>query len=229
VNAILALETSSRWTGVAIVEDGKLLSYETKETQSSHNEVLAGMIKEVLKRSGKKIEDMESLAVSIGPGSFTALRIGLLMAKGIALVRELKIIPVMTLDVLNASLEIPKDDELRIPVMDAYKGELFVALYKGRTRLSGPTIIPPQSLDEFATEGETVKVFGPGLSRYEAEIRQALGSRMTTDIDKDVIPSAASLALLACDMKNEACDPEILEPLYLRKPDARRPEDKTNG
>lgn len=229
MSVILALETSSRWTGVAIAEDGVLLSDETKETQSSHNEALAGMVKVVLEKSGKKMEDMESIAVSIGPGSFTALRIGLLMAKGIALVSGLKIIPVMTLDVLNASLETQKDDELRIPVMDAYKGELFAGLYNGRTRLGGPAVIAPLSLGEFANEGKTVKVFGPGFARYEAEITQSLGSRLATAKDKEVIPSAASLALLACDMKDQACDPEILEPLYLRKPDARHPENKTNG
>jgi tRNA threonylcarbamoyladenosine biosynthesis protein TsaB len=224
---LLAIETSSQWTGVAVVEDGKVIAGRSLESRSSHNEVLAGLIEKVLGDAGRKINDVGLLAVSIGPGSFTALRIGLLTAKGIAFARRLRIVPVMTLDVLNASVGF-EDEGLRIPLMDAYKGEVFAALYRGGTRLTEPVIIAPSKIADIAGPEGQVAVFGPGFGKYSSDIEAALGARLTGLDNHAAAPSAKALASLAWTRKENAVDPEALEPFYLRKPDARHPKDKIN-
>lgn len=224
---LLAIETSSQWTGVAVLEDGKVVTERNAESRSTHNEVLPGLIEQVLSEAARKVDDLGLLAVSIGPGSFTALRIGLLTAKGIAFARNLRIVPVMTLDVLNASAGFDVEG-LRIPLMDAYKGEVFAALYRGGDRLAGPVIVAPPEIAALAGHEGNVAVFGPGFVKYSSEIEAALGERLIKLDNHAVAPSARALAALAWTMRDESVDPEPLEPFYLRKPDARHPKDKTN-
>jgi tRNA threonylcarbamoyladenosine biosynthesis protein TsaB len=147
---VLAIETSSSWTGAALAEGEVILAEHSVESRSRHNEVLAGLIQEVMREAGKDFTDLSLLACSIGPGSFTALRIGLLFAKGIAFAHSLKIVPVMTLDVLNASLCVENETEFRLPVLDAYKSEVFTALYKGSKRTSEPVIVDPAFISALA-------------------------------------------------------------------------------
>ncbi|MBD3286211.1 tRNA (adenosine(37)-N6)-threonylcarbamoyltransferase complex dimerization subunit type 1 TsaB, partial [candidate division WOR-3 bacterium] len=126
---LLAIETSGRWTGVAVAEGSRVMAARQVETRNSHNEMLPGLVAEAMSKAGKDFCDLGLIGVSIGPGSFTALRIGLLYAAGIAFAHCMKIVTVMTLDVLNACLNV--EDGIRLPLVDAYKGEVFTALYKG--------------------------------------------------------------------------------------------------
>jgi tRNA threonylcarbamoyladenosine biosynthesis protein TsaB len=224
---LLAIETSAASTGVALAEGAELLTERSVESLSRHNEALAGLIREVMREAGKDFTDLSLLACSIGPGSFTALRIGLLVAKGIAFAHSLKIVPVMTLDVLNSSLCVEDETEFRLPVLDAYKGEVFTALYKGSKRASEPVIVDPAFIAALAgspVHTEPVTVFGPASLKYEGSLRASLGKRLRMSPDPLIPPSPAALALLAWQRLEDACDPSDLEPFYLRMPDAKRPE-----
>ena len=224
---VLAIETSSSWTGAALAECCKILAERSVESRSRHNEVLVGLIEEVMKEAGKDFTDLSLLACSIGPGSFTALRIGLLVAKGIAFAHSLKIVPVMTLDVLNASLPIEDEAQFRLPVLDAYKGEVFTALYKGSRRVSEPVIVDPAFISALAgspVHTEPVTVFGPASLKYEGPLRASLGKRLRMSPDHLIPPSPAALVRLGYERRKDAQDPSDLEPFYLRMPDAKRPE-----
>ncbi len=224
---VLAIETSSSWTGAALARGCKILTEHSVESISRHNEVLAGLIQEVMREAGKDFTDLSLLACSIGPGSFTALRIGLLFAKGIAFAHSLKIVPVMTLDVLNASLCVEDETEFRLPVLDAYKGEVFTALYKGSKRASEPVIVDPAFISALAgspVHTEPVRVFGPASLKYEGSLRASLGKRLHMPENPQIAPSPAALARLACERRKDACDPADLEPFYLRMPDAKKPK-----
>jgi tRNA threonylcarbamoyladenosine biosynthesis protein TsaB len=224
---LLAIEASSGWTGAALAWGSKILAQRSVESISRHNEVLAGLIEGVLRKAGKGFADLSLLACSIGPGSFTALRIGLLFAKGIAFAHSLKIVPVMTLDVLNASVKTQDDLEFRLPVLDAYKGEVFTALYKGSKRASEPVIVDPAFISALAgspVHTEPVSVFGPASLKYEASLRASLGKRLHMPENPQIAPSPAALARLACERRDDACDPAELEPFYLRMPDAKKPK-----
>lgn len=224
---LLAIETSSIWTGAALAEKDKILAERSVESRSRHNEVLSGSIQEVMREAGKDFTDLSLIACSIGPGSFTALRIGLLFAKGIAFAHCLKIVPVMTLDVLNASLPIEDEAEFRLPVLDAYKGEVFTALYKGSKRVSEPVIVDPAFISALAgspVHTEPVRIFGPASLKYEGSLRASLGKRLHMPENPQIAPTPAALARLAWQRREDAQDPADLEPFYLRMPDAKRPE-----
>jgi len=224
---VLAIETSSSWTGAALAEGEEILAERSIESRSGHNEVLAGLIREVMREAGKDFTDLSLIACSIGPGSFTALRIGLLVAKGIAFAHSLKIVPVMTLDVLNSSLCVEDEAEFRLPVLDAYKGEVFTALYKGSKRSSEPVIVDPAFIAALAgspVHTEPVTVFGPASLKYEGSLRASLGKRLRMPADPLLPPSPAALARLAWQRLEDACYPADLEPFYLRMPDAKKPK-----
>ena len=96
-NLILCIESSSSICGVAVVEKGIILSLVEEQIHRKHAEILPGFIQQALEKSGKTISQLNAISISIGPGSFTGLRIGLGMAKGLAFSQDLPIIPVPTL------------------------------------------------------------------------------------------------------------------------------------
>lgn len=105
INRILAIESSSTICGVSIIESGLVLSLVEESANRKHAEILPGFIKNALRKSNKIINDIDAIAVSIGPGSFTGLRIGLGMAKGLAYSHNLPIIPVPTLVAIAFGLQ----------------------------------------------------------------------------------------------------------------------------
>jgi tRNA threonylcarbamoyladenosine biosynthesis protein TsaB len=224
---ILAIETSSFWTGAALAEDERILAERSVESRSGHNEVLSCLVKEIMKEADKDFSDLTLLGVSVGPGSFTALRIGLLFTKGVAFARSLKIVPVMTLDVLNASLAVKDEREFRLPLLDAYKNEVFTALYVGERRASEPVITDPSLISSLAggsVNKEPVTVFGPASLKYEASLRASLGKRLRMPDGPIIAPNPAALARLVYARREDAQAPSGLEPFYLREPDAKKPK-----
>ena len=101
---ILSIETSSLICGISIIENGNLIGISEKSTYRQHNENLANFAQDAIKQSNKSLSDIDAIAVSIGPGSFTGLRIGLGFAKGMAYALGLPIVPVPTLLSLAFSL-----------------------------------------------------------------------------------------------------------------------------
>ena len=102
---ILSIETSSTICGVSVFNGNKIMSTIERESNRKHAEILPGFIKELLKDSDISLDSLDAIAVSIGPGSFTGLRIGLGFAKGIAFAQNLPIIPVPTIQSLAYSLK----------------------------------------------------------------------------------------------------------------------------
>jgi len=102
---ILAIETASTICGVAVIQDGKCVSLIEKEANRKHAEILPRFIQQSLEESNHTIADLDTVAVSIGPGSFTGLRIGLGMAKGLTYSKDLPIIPVPTIAAIALGLK----------------------------------------------------------------------------------------------------------------------------
>lgn len=102
---ILAIETSSSICGVSILYDQEILGIEEKNVIKRHAELLPGITKTVLDKANKTLDDIDAIALSIGPGSFTGLRVGLGFAKGLAYSKSLPIIPVPSMLSLAFSLQ----------------------------------------------------------------------------------------------------------------------------
>lgn len=226
---VLALETSAQWTGVALADKGEVIVERCMESKARHNELLAGLIADVMEEQGKDFDKLGLLALSIGPGSFTSLRIGLLVAQGIALAHSLQIVSVMTLDVLNSSYESGDEAQIRLPVMDAYKGEVFTAVYRGEERLGETVIADPQSIVGLVKGQEDVTVFGPASLKYKNAISSSLGRRLLMPEYPVIAPRPGVLARLAWQKRGEALSPEKVEVFYLRRPDAEKARHKTDA
>ena len=193
---MLAFDTATDVATSALVGDGEVLA-----ERASHARTLLEDVDALLRQGGAHSRDLDALAVGIGPGSFTGVRIGLATARGLALALDLRGAGVSTLAALAAGAP------GAIPVVDARRSEVF-ALVDGE-----PAVLAPADL---AIEPGTVCV-GDGARRYRA-LFEASGAVIPPDHDERHVPRARFHAALA----GELGPVDEIEPLYLRVPDAER-------
>jgi tRNA threonylcarbamoyladenosine biosynthesis protein TsaB len=196
---ILAFDTATDAATSALVDDGEVLGERVSRAQTLLEDVDA-----LLRQGGASPRSIDALAVGVGPGSFTGVRLGLATARGLALALEVPVAGVSTLDALAAGAP------GATPVIDARRREIFV--------LQGePRVLAPQELE---LERGTVCV-GSGAVRYRA-VLEAAGAEIPPDDDERHLPRARFHAALARDFGPA----EAVEPLYLRIPDADRTRDR---
>jgi tRNA threonylcarbamoyl adenosine modification protein YeaZ len=192
----LAFDTATAVATSALVDDGEVLGERFSRAQTLLEDVDA-----LLRQGGAHPRDLDALAVGIGPGSFTGVRIGLAAAHGLALSLDLLGAGVSTLDALAAGAP------GALPVIDARRREVF-------TLVGGvPAVLAPAEL-EIAAGATCV---GDGARRYRAVLEEK-GAVVPPDDDERHLPRARFHAQLAGDLGPV----EAIEPLYLRVPDAER-------
>src|SRR5256886_6258637 len=125
---VLALESATLSGGAALVGGERLLGEVTLDVAVTHSERLMAAVDRLVADCGLAPHDLDGLAVSIGPGSFTGLRVGIAMAKGLGLALDLPIAAVPTLDALAGRL--PFADAPVCPILDARKGEVYLSRYR---------------------------------------------------------------------------------------------------
>jgi tRNA threonylcarbamoyladenosine biosynthesis protein TsaB len=192
----LAFDTATGVATSALVRDGEVLG----ERSSRAVRVLADA-EELLEQAGVEPRDLSRLVVGTGPGSFTGVRMGLAAARGLAFALDLPLAGVSTLAALAAGAP------GAVPVVDAGRREVFT-LVKGSPAVRAP--------DELRVEPGTTCV-GDGAVRYR-ELLEALGADVPPRDSELHLPRASFHAELA----REFVDPETVEPLYLRLPDAEQ-------
>jgi tRNA threonylcarbamoyladenosine biosynthesis protein TsaB len=192
----LAFDTATAVATSALVDGDEVLGERLSRAQTLLEDVDA-----LLRQAGAHPSDLDRLAVGVGPGSFTGVRIGLAVARGLALSLELPGSGVSTLAALAAGAP----DAL--PVIDAKRREVFTL------RAGEPRVLAPE---ELAVEERTICV-GDGATRYRSTLEQR-GAVVPPDDDERHLPRARFHAALA----GEAGPVDELEPLYLRVPDAER-------
>ncbi|MGD8455419.1 MAG: tRNA (adenosine(37)-N6)-threonylcarbamoyltransferase complex dimerization subunit type 1 TsaB [Anaerolineales bacterium] len=145
---LLAIDCASRKIGVALYDDVEVLHEAVWHSVSRHTVELSPAIVDALDRRGKTIEDIGVIAISIGPGSYTGLRIGAAVAKGIALAQRIPLIGVLTFDILAAAQPVMGDQQLAV-VLEAGRGRLAVGWYEseeGIWQASGkPDLLTPEA------------------------------------------------------------------------------------
>lgn len=128
---ILSIETATAVCSVALIQSGEVIGSESLETWQRHNEVLPLIAEKLMARCAITYSQLSAVAVSIGPGSFTGLRVGLSFAKGIAVATGIGIIPVNTLDALALTMSQQMLNENSfLPMVIARRGEVFGGLYE---------------------------------------------------------------------------------------------------
>ena len=225
---ILAFDTATPVGSVALVDAERTLVARYFDIGLQHSQRLFVEIDQVLALAEIDLDEVDGIAVSIGPGSFTGLRIGLSAAKGLCLAADRALVPVSTLEVLAARLPYA-----RYPVcamLDARKGEVYAALYDNTAGspqlLSQPRAVAPDALLEELAAEPTIYT-GDGAYAYQARIA-ALGLCALLAPAHCARPEAGTLGRLA--LTRLQTDPAhglrgsqmaALEPQYLRKPDAK--------
>ena len=146
---LLALDTSTQTIGMALFDGAIIVGESTWKTQNHHTVEVAPAIREQLERCGLKATDVEAIGVALGPGSFTSLRIGLSVAKGMALALRIPLIGVPTLDILAAAQ--PKSDLPLAVLLQAGRSRVAVGWYKwGKHSWESQGTPETQTVEEFS-------------------------------------------------------------------------------
>lgn len=219
---ILAFETASAIGGVALLEGERVLA-ERALGGSSHRHAaqLLATTDALLRELACELDEVDSIALSIGPGSFTGLRIGLATAQGLCFATERRIIPVPTLAALSFRAG---QVEPIAPLLDARKGQVYAGLYGpgGKALLEDAVRDPLPWLEELRALGSDVWLLGPGARLYQNEIRTVLAGRARLIAPERGEPSAGAVGKLAAQLAREgaARRPEQVQLRYLRPPEA---------
>jgi len=165
---------------------------------------------------------VDLIAVGLGPGTFTGIRIGIATARGLGVSLGLPLRGVCTLDALGRGIQEANEGALALAVLDGWRGEVFAALYGAEGgRVWEPAVYRPEDLAErVAALGETPVVAGSGAVRFRQELTRD-GVRIADDSDPVHRVAARHVCALAAAMAGEE-DREELAPIYLRPPDAER-------
>ncbi len=198
---LLAFDTATPHVTVAL-HDGERVVAEYASTESMrHGEMLAPGIADVLAQADATSRDVTAVAVGVGPGPFTGLRVGLVTARTMALALGIPVYGVCTLDIVAAEAVDTGLSEFLVAT-DARRKEVYLASYADGRRVEGPVVIKP------ADAASTATAVGHGALLYPDSFPNVAGPEH---------PSAAVLAELVVAERFELLDPE---PLYLRRPDA---------
>ncbi len=220
---ILALDTASRTISVALHDGARVVAEHTWQTTDNHTIELAPAVQRALRQADVPAHELAGVAVALGPGSFTGLRIGLGLAKGLALAHRTQLFGVPTLDIL-AQAQPPRQERM-VAVLQAGRGRIASVVYRYRD-------------NSWRAEGGPVVGDWAGLAAAVAEPTYFCGEIDATGYEAlrrlrrmAIIPSpafsvrrAAFLAELAWRRlrQNSADDPATLAPLYLTMPEAAR-------
>lgn len=218
---ILALESSTLAGGAALLDGDRLIGESMLNLSLTHSERLMATVDRLLQDTGWTVQDLEGIAVSIGPGSFTGLRIGVATAQGLAWALGVSVAPVPTLDALASSL--PFADAPVCPLLDARKGEVYLSLYRWRgermEREWEYLALPPEAaVGRLPTP---VIVLGDGVAPCRPFLA-SLGDGVRVTPPARRLPSPAMVAALGHSMleSGQGVSPEMLAPLYLRPSEA---------
>ena len=225
---ILCLDSTAKVATAAILSDGETLAEYTVNGGLSHSELLLPMIRSLLTSCALTEDDVDLFACTAGPGSFTGVRIGVSLIKGLAFGRGKPVAAVSALEALAESLA-PLDGIL-CPVMDARRGQVYNALFRceGGTllRLTEDRAIAAEELAEELTtryHGEGCRLVGDGYRVAETVLKEKRVPLFETPLSlRFQSAAAAGRCAYRMALRGEVLSDEALRPLYLRLPQAER-------
>ena len=170
MSLILGLETSTKICSVAISDGDKLLALQEEGGEYSHSEKLTVFIQKVIAEAGLNLNQIEAVAVSKGPGSYTGLRIGVSVAKGLCYALDKPLIAVDTLQAMALGLSLTEKANLYAPMLDARRMEVYTAMYNGKNEMIKEVtakIIDENSFSEILKNNK-ILFFGDGAEKCKA-------------------------------------------------------------
>jgi len=227
---VLALDTTTSSGSCALARDGRVLSEQVNAAPNGHAEHLPGDLMALLDRAKTRLADIDVFAVATGPGSFTGLRIGIATMQGLAFAEGKPLIGVSGFDALMriAYESLPhRSPEVKARVatwVDAWRGEVFAALYENEREVDAPVVSRPEVLLE-SLRGRATLFIGDGARSHADIIRHVYGEAARI-AEPPAPPLAGTIAILASDVSiSGEHAPHAIRPLYIRRTDAELARD----
>ena len=222
---ILNIETATRVCSVSLSEDGNIISIQESRSKNSHAEQITLFSEQAIYKSGLNFKDLDAVAISKGPGSYTGLRIGVSTAKGFCYSLDIPLISIGTLPALAHGI-IEKitgegknpEDFLYCPMIDARRMEVYTALYNHKLeeiQKVDAKIITKDSFAAWFQKGKQIIFVGDGALKCKPLLDENEGAIFT---EKEFMPSSTYMAHLAEEkfQKKEFEDVAYFEPFYLK-------------
>ena len=207
---VLALDACLDACSVAVVADGQALVEMSEPMRRGHQERLAVMVEAVMANAGRGFADLDRIGVTVGPGSFTGLRVGLAFAKGLGLALDRPVVGVGVLEALAQDA----GDGFVASVIDARRGQVYMQAFDAALALMAPDVLPASTAAARLVElwsGGPATLTGPGCALLAGVLPGAV-------LIEHAAPNPRIVALLAAQARPPFPPPR---PLYLRAPDAR--------
>ena len=235
---LLLIETSTSLCSAALAEDGRIVCSRRSTEPRAHASLTAVFVKEMMDESGWTIQNLDAVAVSAGPGSYTGLRVGSSTAKGLCFGGQVPLIAVSTLDTLaRQAIEggLPEGCKAILPMIDARRMEVYTAVYspngKRQSKIS-PIVLDENSFADLFASGPVI-VIGDAAEKFAAlkgvgavnEVPPEAGSRCTDNF-RQTCPEATAMLIPATEKyeKKEFEDIAYFEPFYLKQFIATTPQ-----
>ncbi len=217
---ILSIETATAVCAAALIEDKNVIAERFSEEPRAHSENIVKFVEYVFQLSGSRLRDVDVIAVSAGPGSFTGLRIGVSVAKGLAFAAGKPLTAVPTLEALARNSRAGRG-ELVVAMIDARRDEVFAAAYRNEGERWKAVVSPGafrlQELHDLLDEEQKITLVGDGtekFQRYCMEIGDLKGHSIPSH--SNCICSAVTVGLMGAEQfsRGELADLASLEPFY---------------
>ena len=225
---LLAFDTASNACSAAVWSEGKAVAHFSEGMERGQAERLAPMLHSIMDRASLKFSQLDALAVTVGPGSFTGIRAGLSMAKSLAVATGVPLHGVTTFALHKSKLSpaVWKRGPVMI-VLETKRDDFYVQVYGLDQQIIGrPVSIASDTLGSYAADlvdsEATITVAGDGSKRALTVLENIFGRRV--HCVENPVPDARDLARLTEAGSKAGCPPSPPEPFYLRPPDVRRPK-----
>lgn len=230
MSLILALETATEISSVALIHDDEILGSETLNLRNSHSSHLAKMVLDLSNYSGIEIKDLKAVAVSEGPGSYTGLRIGTSFAKGICFSNNIPLISINTLSGMAKSISDTVDENhLICPMIDARRMEVYSNVVNTSLETVADTtnVIVDANSYKDQLENHVVHFIGNAVAKCRPVLEHHPNARFIdqTGINAENIAKLASEKYLRSEFENIA----YFEPFYLKEYQAGKPKKSLIG
>jgi tRNA threonylcarbamoyladenosine biosynthesis protein TsaB len=226
----LALETSTRTGGCAVLRGDEVLAEVPGEASRTHAERLPRDLMTVLDRAGLALPDVDVFAVATGPGSFTGLRVGIATMQGLALAAGRPLVGVSVLDALAHAAGGTVDAATPVAAwVDAWRGEVFAALYDGTHEVEGASVEPPAAILA-RLRGRRTLFIGDGAAAHREAVGIGMGAHgvLAPVLEPPLAGIIARLARAEVAAGRRP-GPADIQPLYVRRPDVELVRDSRAG
>lgn len=219
---VLALDTSTRAGSCALTSDGVLVREERSDSARPQAERVPADLQALLDQADVRLESIDVFAVGTGPGSFTGLRIGIATMQGLAFATGKPLVGVSGFDAL--AWQIGADAGRVATWVDAWRGEVYAAMYVNGREVAAPVVAAPEAL--LGRMAGPALFVGDGAESYKSQIRERLGTAArVADPAQPLLAGAIAMLADGAVRAGHRPGPEAVHPLYVRRPDAELARD----